>query len=185
MPATAGTASPASTSTRRSRRFPGRGSSSTARVARSTTSACRARLSPGYAPAGRALVSVTILGSSAPDLDAVDASFGRGSAAAATSGVTCGRTGSRARCRATPSGARSGQPARLAPGLYACGDHREHPSLNGALASGRRAAEAVLADGGLTSGPHRRAYCWLFPTKEGVSMTAIASSIPRVARSVG
>jgi predicted NAD/FAD-dependent oxidoreductase len=35
---------------------------------------------------------------------------------------------------------------RLAEGLYACGDHREHPSLNGALASGRRAAEAVLAD---------------------------------------
>jgi predicted NAD/FAD-dependent oxidoreductase len=35
---------------------------------------------------------------------------------------------------------------RLLPGLYACGDHREHPSLNGALASGRKAAEAVLAD---------------------------------------
>jgi predicted NAD/FAD-dependent oxidoreductase len=42
-----------------------------------------------------------------------------------------------------------GEPApspRLAPGLYACGDHREHPSLNGALHSGRRAADAVLAD---------------------------------------
>ena len=39
-----------------------------------------------------------------------------------------------------------GQPVRLAPGLYACGDHRGHPSLNGALASGRHAAEAVLAD---------------------------------------
>ena len=42
-PATGGTASPASTTTHRRRRFPGRGSSSTARAARSTTSAFRAR----------------------------------------------------------------------------------------------------------------------------------------------
>ena len=46
-----------------------------------------------------------------------------------------------------PVGGFGTQPVRLADGLYACGDHREHPSLNGALASGRRAADAVLADG--------------------------------------
>ena len=35
---------------------------------------------------------------------------------------------------------------RLGPGLYVCGDHRDNPSINGAMVSGRRAAEAVLAD---------------------------------------
>jgi hypothetical protein len=33
---------------------------------------------------------------------------------------------------------------RLMDGLYVCGDYREMPSIQGALASGRRAAEAVL-----------------------------------------
>ncbi len=33
---------------------------------------------------------------------------------------------------------------RLMEGVYACGDYRETPSIQGALASGRRAAEAVL-----------------------------------------
>jgi predicted NAD/FAD-dependent oxidoreductase len=31
-------------------------------------------------------------------------------------------------------------------GLYAAGDYLETPSINGALRSGRRAAEAVVAD---------------------------------------
>ena len=35
---------------------------------------------------------------------------------------------------------------RLEPGLYVCGDHRDSASIQGALVSGRRAAEAVLAD---------------------------------------
>jgi predicted NAD/FAD-dependent oxidoreductase len=35
---------------------------------------------------------------------------------------------------------------RRATGVYACGDYLETPSINGAMRSGRRAAEAVLAD---------------------------------------
>ncbi|MGJ7906655.1 NAD(P)/FAD-dependent oxidoreductase [Actinopolyspora sp. H202] len=35
---------------------------------------------------------------------------------------------------------------RLHAGLYVCGDHRDTSSIQGALVSGRRAAEAVLAD---------------------------------------
>ena len=35
---------------------------------------------------------------------------------------------------------------RLAPGLYVCGDHRDSGSIQGALASGRRAAAAVRKD---------------------------------------
>jgi len=38
------------------------------------------------------------------------------------------------------------RPVRLRQGLYVCGDHRETASINGALSSGRRAAEAVLKD---------------------------------------
>ena len=36
---------------------------------------------------------------------------------------------------------------RLADGLYVCGDHCSSASINGAMVSGRRAAEAVLASG--------------------------------------
>jgi len=35
---------------------------------------------------------------------------------------------------------------RISERLYACVDHQVHPSLNGALRSGRQAAEAVVAD---------------------------------------
>jgi hypothetical protein len=35
---------------------------------------------------------------------------------------------------------------RLAPGLYVCGDHRDTSSIQGALASGRRAATTALTD---------------------------------------
>jgi phytoene dehydrogenase-like protein len=38
------------------------------------------------------------------------------------------------------------RPVRLRPGLYVCGDHRDNASINGALASGRRTADAVLED---------------------------------------
>ncbi|MCY7302654.1 MAG: FAD-dependent oxidoreductase [Thermoleophilia bacterium] len=101
---------------------------------------------PSYAPAGRALVSLSILGAGEPDLDAVVRQlrgwFG--------SGVAEWRHLRSYRIpRALPSypvGGFGQPPVRLASGLYACGDHREHPSLNGALASGRRAAEAILAD---------------------------------------
>jgi len=35
---------------------------------------------------------------------------------------------------------------RVRPGVYVCGDHRDNASIQGAMVSGRRAAEAVLAD---------------------------------------
>ena len=100
---------------------------------------------PGYAPPGRTLVAVG-LASAEPDLvavgDELERWFGR---------VT--REWRHVRTYAIPYGlparapvARLERPARLAPGLYACGDHRDRPSLAGALASGRRAAEAILLD---------------------------------------
>lgn len=41
------------------------------------------------------------------------------------------------------------QSVRVSPGLYACGDYRDYASIDGALVSGRRAAEAVLEDCGI------------------------------------
>jgi predicted NAD/FAD-dependent oxidoreductase len=41
----------------------------------------------------------------------------------------------------------SEQTARLTEGLYVAGDYRNVSSINGAFASGRRAAEALLIDG--------------------------------------
>ena len=38
------------------------------------------------------------------------------------------------------------RPVRVRSGIYLCGDHRDNASINGAMLSGRRAAEAVLAD---------------------------------------
>lgn len=102
---------------------------------------------PSYAPPGRALVSLSILGAGEPDLDAV----GRQLRAWFGTGASEWRHLRSYRIpRALPSypvGGFGPQSVRLAAGLYACGDHREHPSLNGALVSGRRAADAVLADG--------------------------------------
>ena len=38
------------------------------------------------------------------------------------------------------------RPVRLRPGLYVCGDHRDNASIDGALASGFRAAQAAMGD---------------------------------------
>ncbi len=38
------------------------------------------------------------------------------------------------------------RPVRWQPGIYVCGDHRDNASIQGAMVSGRRAAEAVLKD---------------------------------------
>jgi len=38
------------------------------------------------------------------------------------------------------------RPVRWQPGVYVCGDHRDNASIQGAMVSGRRAAEALLKD---------------------------------------
>ena len=48
--------------------------------------------------------------------------------------------------RAVPSPDHVAAAVRLGPQLYGCGDYLETPSINGALRSGRRAAETLLAD---------------------------------------
>lgn len=100
---------------------------------------------PEYAPASRTLVAVGVAGGE-PDLLAVREQLGRWFGAPTREWRHLRTYVIAHAVPAHPRGSRLERPARLAPGLYACGDHREHPSLTGALASGRRAAEAVLSD---------------------------------------
>jgi predicted NAD/FAD-dependent oxidoreductase len=45
-----------------------------------------------------------------------------------------------------PALAEPERPVRWQPSLYVCGDHRDNASIQGAMVSGRRAAEAVIED---------------------------------------
>ncbi|MEY9947046.1 NAD(P)/FAD-dependent oxidoreductase [Kitasatospora sp. GAS1066B] len=109
-----------------------------------------------YAPADRSLVATTVLGRRA---------FGSGGPAALEPAVRerLGRLyGVAAReweflsvrhlpdaVPAMPPPHNFRRPVRVLAGLYVCGDHRDTSSAQGALVSGRRAAEAVLRDLGV------------------------------------
>ncbi|MEU8590746.1 NAD(P)/FAD-dependent oxidoreductase [Streptomyces sp. NPDC048664] len=105
---------------------------------------------PTRAPAGRALVSSTVLGTPPDDVDdAVRAHlahlFGTSTRRWETLAV-------RHTARAVPSMRPPHdlrRPVRLLAGLYVCGDHRETSTVQGALHSGHRAATALLTDLGM------------------------------------
>lgn len=101
---------------------------------------------PGSGPAGRALVSASVVGGAEPDLGVVRRQLAAWFGPAVRDWRHL-RTYSIPRAvPAYPAGAPLEQDVRVRGNLYACGDTRQHPSLNGAMASGRRAADAVLAD---------------------------------------
>lgn len=105
-------------------------------------------VAPTYAPAGQSLISASTVG--IPEQD--DAALEKAVRAQLTSwfgpGVASWRHLKTYRIPFSLPARASLDPAALPvhphPGLYVCGDHRETPSLQGALASGRRAAAAVL-----------------------------------------
>ena len=113
------------------------------------------QVAAGYAPPGRALVSASVLGGTAgadlPD-DELERSVrdqlaGWFGAAVRSWDLLRVYRIDRALPRQAPGWLEPPRrPARLADRLYACGDHLENASINGAMASGRRAAEAVLGD---------------------------------------
>jgi phytoene dehydrogenase-like protein len=111
-------------------------------------------VSASYAPPGRALVSATVVGSGHADDGILDRDArAQLSAWFGTSRVKAWRL---LRVVRVPHALPRGVPApdqvaaavRLRPQLYACGDYLETPSINGALRSGRHAAEALLVDRG-------------------------------------
>jgi phytoene dehydrogenase-like protein len=103
-------------------------------------------VSPSYGPRGRALVSASVLGACEPDLEAVLHQLEGWFGPVVRSWRHLRSYAIPKALPAYPLGWSCDDEPRVERGLYACGDHRTHPSLNGALASGRRAAEAVLSD---------------------------------------
>ena len=106
-------------------------------------------VAPSYAPAGAALISASVVGMPATS----DASLEReirdqlagwfGSAVERWEHLRTYRIAHALPViepRWTPGPDR---PIQVRPGTYLCGDHRESPSIQGAMASGRRAAEHV------------------------------------------
>jgi phytoene dehydrogenase-like protein len=110
-------------------------------------------VAPSYAPAGQSLVSVSTVG--IPEQD--DAALEKAVRAQLTgwfgAAVASWRHLKTYRIPFALPARTSLDPAALPvcprPGLFVCGDHRETPSLQGAMASGRRAAAAVLEGGSL------------------------------------
>ncbi len=107
------------------------------------------QVDPSRAPAGRALISSTVLGAP-PDPAHLDASVR--SQLARLYGTSASRWELLAvhhdpeAVPAMPAPHDLRRPVRLLAGLYVCGDHRDTGTVQGALHSARRAAHAVLTD---------------------------------------
>ena len=101
---------------------------------------------PSYAPPGRTLVSTSVLGVR----DVVEGDVRRHLSTMLrcdTSGWECiGAVRTPYALPAMDPPLRIRKPVRVAEGRYVAGDHRDTASLQGAMVSGRRAADAVLAD---------------------------------------
>ncbi len=101
---------------------------------------------PSYAPPGRSLIATSVVGPAAPPEPVVRAELAR------LYGVPVDdwdhlRTVAipAALPAAPPPQGRLRAPVAFGDGLYAAGDHRDSPSIQGALASGWRAAGAIIA----------------------------------------
>ncbi|MFJ4967549.1 FAD-dependent oxidoreductase [Streptomyces sp. NPDC088755] len=112
--------------------------------------AAMSEVDPSRAPEGRALITSTVLGSPPPDLDRSV----RGHLAALYGTPTddwellaAHHDPEAVPAMEAPHDPR--RPVRVLAGLYVCGDHRGTSTVQGALHSGRRAAEAILTDLGV------------------------------------
>ncbi|WAX80418.1 NAD(P)/FAD-dependent oxidoreductase [Streptomyces sp. KMM 9044] len=110
---------------------------------------------PSRAPAGRALVSSTVLGPPGAQVDTgvrVHLSRLYGMSTARWQTLAVHHTADAVPATPPPHDLR--RPVRLLAGLYVCGDHRDTSTVQGALHSGRRAAAAILADLGVNRPLH-------------------------------
>lgn len=109
-------------------------------------------VAPSYAPAGRALVSVTVIGLPSDDEATVETRVRRqlidwlGPDAGAWDHLRTYRIPYALPEQRPPFLSPPNRPVRRRAGLYVCGDHRRTASINGALAAGRAAAKALLED---------------------------------------
>ncbi len=109
-------------------------------------------VSPTYAPAGQALISATVTGAADAEERSLEHEVRRHLTSWFGIEVADWRHLRTYRIPLALPARKSLEPAALPvrrkPGIYVCGDHRETPSLQGAMVSGRRAAEAVGEDWG-------------------------------------
>lgn len=104
---------------------------------------------PGYAPAGSSLIATSVLGEDTAGRegalrDALAQTYGTDTAGW---GLIAARTIHDA-LPAMPPPQPLTRTSRTGPGRYVCGDHRTTGSVQGALASGARAAREILRDAG-------------------------------------
>ncbi|MFI0963614.1 NAD(P)/FAD-dependent oxidoreductase [Streptomyces sp. NPDC021080] len=107
------------------------------------------QVDPTRAPAGRALISSTVLGTppAAAHLDAtVRAQLARLYGTSTTRWELLAVHHEPEAVPAMPPPHDPRRPVRLLAGLYVCGDHRDTGTVQGALHSARRAAHALLTD---------------------------------------
>ncbi|MFF7853843.1 FAD-dependent oxidoreductase [Streptomyces sp. NPDC007904] len=105
------------------------------------------RVDPSRAPAGRTLVTSTVLGPPTAQVDtAVRMHLARlyGTSTARWETLAVHHTAEAVPVMRPPHDLR--RPVRLLAGLYVCGDHRDTGTVQGALYSGHRASAAILAD---------------------------------------
>ncbi|TNH30234.1 FAD-dependent oxidoreductase [Micromonospora orduensis] len=100
-----------------------------------------------YAPAGRHLVATSVVGPTAPPEPTIRGELTRlyGRSTADWTHLTTVAV-PQALPAAPPPQGRLRKPVALGEGLFVAGDHRDSPSIQGALASGWRAAGAVLEE---------------------------------------
>lgn len=114
------------------------------------TVAVLSNVQPTYAPRGQHLISASIVGQPAADSDVWEPIVRRelrGWFGKQVDRWTHLRTYQIRHAQPAQSlEAGECRPVREPGGLYVCGDHRANPSINGAMLSGRRAAEAVIED---------------------------------------
>ena len=103
-------------------------------------------ISPSYAPPGRHLVSVTVLQSSTEAEVRTQLVQWYGESAHAWKHLRTYTIPFALPDQTAPALANPERSVRVRPGLYCCGDHLDQASIQGALVSGRRAAEAILTD---------------------------------------
>ncbi|WP_250401156.1 NAD(P)/FAD-dependent oxidoreductase [Streptomyces cellostaticus] len=111
---------------------------------------------PSRAPAGRVLISSTVLGTPPDGIDtAVRIHLARlyGTSTRRWETLAVHHTPQAVPAMRPPHDLR--RPVRLLAGLYVCGDHRDTGTVQGALHSAHRAAAAVLADLGAAGSMHR------------------------------
>ena len=107
--------------------------------------------SRAYAPAGKSLVSVTVLGLAAEPDSLLPMVFDQlrewyGTVVDDWNHLRTYSIAYALPSQPPPTLSDPQRPVRWQSGLYVCGDHRDNASIQGAMTSGRRAAEALLED---------------------------------------